>query len=346
MSGQDTRASASRIKLSDVAREAGVHPGTASRALNEATRPLVNAATADRVLAVAAELGYLPNPMARGLKTSRTWTVGVVIPDLNNPLFPPIVRGIQDRLEEAGYTPLIANTDNDRERERMSVVALVNRQVDGFLSATARSEGAALGLPDSMPVVLVNRRTADGRIPFAIGDDRTGIAAAVRHLRALGHTRIAHVAGPPELSTAALRREAFIEAISAEGLDPDPGLIVEAASLVETDGAEACSRLIADGPRFTAVLAVNDLVALGCYDALEQAGLACPADISVVGFNDMPFIEHFRPPLTSVRIPHYELGSKAASLLIAMLDDADAELESAQLEARLVVRESTAPPAT
>ncbi|UJA20453.1 LacI family DNA-binding transcriptional regulator [Thermoleophilia bacterium SCSIO 60948] len=344
MSAGGAGALGSRVTLRDVAREADVHPGTASRALNEATRPLVNTETADRVLAAAERLGYFPNPMARGLKTSRTWTVGVMIPDLNNPLFPPIVRGIQDRLEAAGYTPLIANTDNDAERERMSVGALVNRQVDGFLSATARFDAAALGLPESMPVVLVNRRTADERIPFAIGDDHQGIALAVRHLRELGHERIAHIAGPEQLSTAAMRREAFVEAIAAEGLEADPALIAETPALVESDGAAACERLLADGPEFTAVIAVNDLVALGCYDALERRGMSCPGDVSVVGFNDMPFIEHFRPPLTSIRIPHYELGAEAANLLLAKLDDPEAVLESKLLEASLVIRESTAPP--
>src|ERR687890_2700491 len=122
------------VTLRDVARVAGVHPATVSRALNEETRGLVNAETARRVLKAAEELGYQPNPIARGLKTNRSYTIGVLIPDLMNPLFPPIVRGIQDRLEEAGYTPLIANTENDPERERIDFDRLRARQVDGFIT--------------------------------------------------------------------------------------------------------------------------------------------------------------------------------------------------------------------
>src|SRR5919198_949134 len=128
------------VTLRDVAKAAGVHPATASRALNAATRALVNAATAERVVKAAEELGYLPNPIARGLKTNRSYTVGVLIPDLTNPLFPPILRGIEDRLDEAGYTPLIANTDNDPERERVDWRTMRARQVDGIIAATARRD--------------------------------------------------------------------------------------------------------------------------------------------------------------------------------------------------------------
>src|SRR5215211_8632703 len=139
MGVSDLRAGAA-VTLRDVARVAGVHPATVSRALNEETRQLVNEETARRVVAAAERLGYRPNPIARGLKTSRSYTVGVLIPDLTNPLFPPIVRGIQDRLDEAAYTPLIANTDNDADRERADLEAMRARHVDGFITATARRD--------------------------------------------------------------------------------------------------------------------------------------------------------------------------------------------------------------
>src|SRR3712207_5235579 len=128
------------VTLRDVARVAGVHPATVSRALNQETRALVNRDTARRVLEAAEKLDYQPNPIARGLKTNRSYTIGVLIPDLTNPLFPPILRGIEDRLEEDGYTPLIANTDNDPERERIDWQAMRARQVDGVLAATARRD--------------------------------------------------------------------------------------------------------------------------------------------------------------------------------------------------------------
>jgi LacI family transcriptional regulator len=335
-----------RATLKDVARSAGVHPGTASRALNVETRALVNEETAQRVLAAAERLGYSPNPIARGLKTSRSYTVGVLIPDLTNPLFPPIVRGIQDRLEEAAYTSLIANTDNDVDRERADFEAMRARQVDGLITATARRDhGLPAGLEDvPLPVVLVNRRLEDGARPSVVADDRKGIALAVEHLAGLGHTRIAHLAGPQELSTGHLRYEGFIEAMKAVGPGPDPELVLFGSAFVESEGERLCNELLDRDLGATAIVAGNDLMALGCYDAFVARGVECPEEISVVGYNDMPFAAWFSPPLTTVKLPHYEIGVRAAELLLDQLRDPMAEPVQVMLDPGLVVRGSTAPP--
>jgi LacI family transcriptional regulator len=343
----DRARAGSSVTLRDVARRAAVHPGTVSRALNTETRALVNEETARRVIKAAEELGYKPNPMARGLKTNRSYTVGVLIPDLTNPLFPPIVRGIEDRLGEAGYTSLIANTENDPERERADVLALRTRQVDGFIAATARhdhellAEMAAAG----ERVVLVNRRLADGSLPAVTGDDREGMRLAVEHITALGHTRVAHLGGPQELSTGNQRYNGFLDAMRAAGATPDPVLVRFGGAFTEAEGARICRELLDDGPAFTAILAGNDLMALGCYDVLEERGLRCPADVSVIGFNDMRFANRFNPPLTTIRLPHYEIGVAAADLLLERLQDATTEARQLMLEPMLVVRASTAPPA-
>src|SRR5918992_138615 len=214
-----------RVTLRDVARLADVHPGTASRALNEQTRSLVNDETARRVLEAAEQLGYRPNPIARGLKTNRSYTIGVLIPDLTNPLFPPIVRGIQDKLEAAGYTPLIANTDNDPERERNDFDAMRARQVDGVIAATARIEPADELLGSGLPVVYALRRHEDGDAPSATADDRRGCELAVEHLVGLGHTRIAHLGGPIGVSTGRDRHKGFMAAMERAGLEVDPALV-------------------------------------------------------------------------------------------------------------------------
>jgi LacI family transcriptional regulator len=337
-----------RATLKDVARRAGVHPGTASRALNAETRQLVNAETAERVLAAAATLGYRPNPIARGLKTSRSYTVGVLIPDLTNPLFPPIVRGIQDRLEEAAYTPLIVNTDNDADRERADVEAMRARQVDGLITATARRDhGLPPGLEDvELPVVLVNRRLEDGARPAVVGDDLKGTRLAVEHLISLGHRRIAHLAGPQELSTGHLRLEGFLEAVKVAGIEPDPEFVLVGDAFIESEGERLCNELLDRDLGVTAIVAGNDLMALGCYDAFVAREIACPREISVVGFNDMPFAGWFNPPLTTIRIPHYEIGARAAELLLDQLRDPEVEPAQVLLEPELIVRESTAPPPT
>jgi LacI family transcriptional regulator len=335
----------SRATLRDVADRAGVHPGTASRALNAETRGLVNGNTAQRVLDAAEELGYRPNPIARGLKTNRSYTVGVLIPDITNPLFPPMVRGIEDRLGDGGYTALIANTDNDPDREQRDWEAMRDRQVDGIITATARHQDAVIDdmLASNVGLVLVNRRLEGEPIAAAVADDRRGIELAVDHLIELGHNRIAHVAGPLDLSTGRDRHDAFIGVMNNAGLEPD--LIEVADYFTEAPGAKACAALLDRGTPFTAIVAGNDLIALGCYDVLAERGIACPDEMSVVGFNDMPFADRFHPPLTTVRIHHYAIGATAGELLLEQLTDPDAEPRQVLLEPALVVRGSTAPPA-
>jgi LacI family transcriptional regulator len=332
------------VTLREVAAEAGVHTGTASRALNESTRGFVNAATAERVMRAASRLGYRPNSIARGLKTNRSYTIGVVVPDLRNPLFPPIARGIEERLEPAGYTSLLANTDNDPEREKLSFDALRARQVDGFITAGARREHPLLHeIAETAPVVLVNRRTDAHAFDSAVGDDQGGARAAVEHLAHLGHRKLAHLA-MRTVSTGEQRYLGFLDATADLGLEVDPALIPEARTYSEAEGARCTREIIASGHEFTAVVAGNDLMALGCIDALREAGLDCPGDVSVVGFNDMDWSERFNPPLTTVRLPHRELGEEAARLLLERLADPDLPPREVVLPTELVVRGSTAPP--
>ena len=334
------------VTIRDVARLAQVHPGTVSRALNEQTRSLVNPETAERVIRAAEELGYQPNRIARGLKTNRSFTVGVLIPDLTNPLFPPIMRGLEDRLADAGYTLLTVNTDNDPERERNHMAVLRARQVDGLIAATARLDGELLArvAADGIPVVLVNRSLEDGSLPAVTVDDQRGIALAVEHIASLGHERIGHVAGPQNLSTGHRRRLGFIEAIKDAGLEAPASRISVSNAFTESEGARTCEELLGHEPRLTAIVAANDRLAIGCYDVLEAHGLRCPDDVSIVGFNDMPFVDRLRPPLTTVRVPQREIGLVAADLLLEQLADGARDSREILLEPALIVRGSTAPP--
>jgi LacI family transcriptional regulator len=333
--------------LQDVADTAQVHRATASRALNPATRHLVNAETAERVERAARSLGYRPNPIARSLKTARSASIGLVIPDLTNPLFPPIARGVEDVLGAVGYNAWIVNTDNDPAREAAAVESMRTRSVEGFVFATARLAHPLLeGLVAAgTRMVLVNRRLARPDISSVTPDDATGVALAVHHLVELGHERIAHLAGPQDLSTGLNRARAFRQALQDHGLPAPPELVKVCPSWTEAAGAQALIELIDAGAEFTAVLAGNDLLALGCYDALGERGLSCPGDLSVVGFNDMPFIDKLSPPLTTVRIPHYELGAEAARLLLADLHEPQRHPRTVLLPLSLVVRGSTAAPA-
>ncbi len=335
----------SPVTLRDVAARAGVHPATASRALNPETRLLVREDTAQRVLDAAERLGYHPNPVARSLRTRRSHTVGVLIPDLTNPLFPPIVRGLEDRLAAAGYVALIGNTDGDGERERLIFEQMRARHVDGMALATAHlsdpllAEAARAGLP----VVLMNRMAQDHSLPSVSVDNERGMRMAVAHLAAEGHRRIAHIAGPQELSTGLNRYRGFMAAMDAHGLEVDPGLIVVAKAFSIEEGLRCTRALLERRNGCTAVAAGNDMLAVGCFAALEEAGLSCPADLSVVGFNDMPFIDRLRPPLTTIRFPHYQVGTEAAQLLLERIGGHGGPVKVLYLAPELVVRGSTAP---
>lgn len=333
-----------RVTIRDVAERVGVHPSTVSRVLNPATRGRITAEIVSRVTAAATDLGYRPNRTAQGLRTSRTRTVGVVIPDITNPLFPPIIRGIEDALGAAGYTAILGNTDNIAARERDVVTTMWSRQVDGLILATARRNDPIVAecLEERIPVVLVNRSSDAVGVSSIVNDDALGIASAVRHLKSLGHRRIAHLAGPRKLSTGAVRRHGFVEAMRAEKLALDAALIVETSAFSEDEGLRAAAGLIAGGHDFTAIVAANDLLALGAYEALAEAGLACPGDVSVTGFNDMPFVDRVAPPLTTVRIPQYEMGREAARRLIELIETPGSPPRSTVLSPELVVRGSTA----
>lgn len=333
------------VTLRDVAERAEVHPSTASRALNVRTRDLVNPATVDRVLGVAERLGYQPNSLARGLKMSRTFTIGMLIPDLTNPLFPPIVRGIEDRLLDAGYTVVLANTDNDPEKERAVIDGMSRRRVDGLILATARRQYPILDdiLATETPVVLINRTADHPPVPSVTGDDHAGVGMAVRHLLALDHTRIAHVAGTQSVTTGLARYQSFVSWMQSARVELDPRLVVFADWFQEAAGAAACEELLERDADFSAIVAANDLIALGCYDALKARGIRIPDDVSVVGYNDIPFSDKFDPPLTTIRIPHYQIGVKAAELILQSVDDPEVTPVALRLSPTLVERASTAP---
>lgn len=318
--------------------------GTASRALNPETRMLVNEATALRVNAAAEKLGYQPNPLARGLKTNRSMSIGVVIPDLTNALFPPIVRGIEDALVVHGYSPLLVNTDNDAERESMLVGALRRRQVDGLVFATARLEHPTIArlASEHVPIVLVNRWLNTPELPTVTSDAAEGVELGLQHLVDLGHTEIAHLAGPQWTSTGQARLAAFREGMAARGLDP--GLIAETTMWSETEGMRATGELITRHPGITAVLAGNDLLALGCYDYMSWHSISCPSELSVVGFNDTPFMDKVRPGLTTIALPQYEIGVTAGRLLLNRIKHPHIAPVRIVLPVSLTVRGSTAPP--
>lgn len=337
---------ATRVNLKRLADAVGVHPSTVSRALDPAKRHLVADEVAERIVQVARDLGYRPNPVAASLRTRRSRLVGVLVPDITNPVFSPIVSGIAAVLGAEGYSTLVADAGQDPAQRLVLIDELIARQVDGLVMATVSRDDPSLDhcLAHGVPVVLVNRADDRERASAVVSDDMAGMHLAVAHLAGLGHRAIGHLAGPAQLSTGHLRRAGFERAMASQGLPVPPGAIVEAASYDRDEGRRATLALLKAAPGLTAIAASNDLLALGAYQALASLGKSCPADVSVVGHNDMPLVDMVHPPLTTVRIGPRDMGCQAAKLLIERMSGGGAPVRRVALEPQLVVRASTAAP--
>lgn len=332
--------------IQDVARHLGVNASTVSRALNPKTRGMIKPVTAERVLEAAEELDYRPNRMAYALKMKQSRTIGILVPDLMNPVFPPMIRGIEGPLEEAGYTPIIANTDNDDRRKQEAVDSFRSQFVDGLIMAaiSLKDPVVEMCLKQNVPLVTINRTVAGGVANSVINDERYGVHAAFDHLVELGHRQIAHVAGPLTLSTGEVRHQAFKESVNRHGLGTGDELIAHTSSFTEEEGRRAFLSLIDSDLDFTAVIAGNDLIALGCLDALEERRLKCPGDMSVIGYNNMPLIDRIMPPLTTVGVPLYEMGEQAARCILEQIETPDMSVKTIVLKPELLIRDSTSAP--
>lgn len=317
-----------RPTLKDIARETGVHVSTVSRALDPQKRSSLTEEIVVKIRQAADRLGYRPNRIAFSLRKQKSMTVGVMIPDITNMIFPPIVRGIESVMEPLGYASIIVNTDGDSDRERRLTETLQERGVDGIIhTAVLRSdpnivEAARQGLP----VVTLNRKVEEAEIPYVVNDEEAGIRMIFDHLHDHGHRRIAHLAGPRDLSTGLLRREAFCSVARDYGFSADALVIEEACRFEEEEGRRCAKEILSRSPETTAILCANDRLALGAMDYCTRNGHPCPDKISITGFNDMPFLDLIPPGLTTVRIEQFDAGATAARLLVQMIDGCDGKV--------------------
>lgn len=333
-----------KVRLVDVAREAGVHAGTASRALNPAARDEVSRQTVRRVERAARKLGYTPNTVARGLRTSRSFVIALVVPDITNPLFPYIIRGAEQILAESGYTLVLTDTNNDPTTERSQVAAMRARGVDGFIVATARWKDPVLDelAEAEVPTVLVNRRNDASRFPYIGADDKHGIQMCVDHLKQLGHRSILHIAGPSNTSTGRERTAAFRQAMRTQRLPS--ARTIECESFTEQAGATVVNTALERGTTFTAIVAANDLLAIGAQEALADHGINCPHDVSITGYNDVDFMRRLTPAFTTVRVPLNKMGVLAARTLLAWIaGDVPEPSTQILLPVEFMLRGTTAP---
>jgi DNA-binding LacI/PurR family transcriptional regulator len=330
-------------RLIDVARAAGVHVSTASRVINRTGTLVIRPATRQRILDVAEQLQYRPNAIARGLKTATAGAVGLLVPSLRNPVLSDIIRAAFDRAWERGYVVLLAEDGGDSTAVSAYERLVGEGRIDGVLVASARPGNPLLErfAGDFVPCVFVNRRHPGSGRNVSMREEDAGRIAA-QHLLKLGHRRLGHLAGPPDLDTASRRREGFVEAATEAGAD----VVVESAPFEERGGFEAMRRLLGERSRPTGVFVSNINQAVGAMAGARAARRHVPTDLSLVGYDDDPVGEYLEAPLTVVAMPLEELGAAAVDSLIDQIEGAEPRDIVIDTPPRLVVRASTAPPCT
>jgi LacI family transcriptional regulator len=329
--------------LHDVARVAGVSIATVSATINQAA--YVSPALQERVRKAVAEVGYHPDAIARSLKTRTTKTLGLIISDISNPFFTSLIRGVEDAASARGYTLILCNTDERLEKERAYVHLLRSRRVDGVIMAPV---GGAEDYVDfqtvvGAPVVFIDRRVP-ARADVVVVDNALGAREVVRYLLGLGHRRIGVITGLPKISTSEERLAGYQDTLREAGLHSDSALLKVGYSRLE-GGYQAALELLALQDPPSAIFATNNLMAIGLMRAVAERGLHCPRDISVACFDDFEWASVFHPRLTTVAQPTYEMGSKAAELLLTRLNESSiAEPQTCVLTPTLVIRDSCAAP--
>ena len=326
--------------IADVARLAGVSTGTVSNVLGNGA--MVRPETRNRVLAAIAQLNYSPNRIAQSLTRQRTDVIGMLVPDVTNPFFSELLLGAEVQLEAAGYAVVFGNSRDSDGTQVRYLNSFRERRVDGLIVVLSPDpDGAALeDVASDIPVVLADRSLPGWAGDQVIGDDDKGMEMAITHLVALGHRDVALINGDPRLSTAQRRLRGFEASLRAHGLAP---MAITSGSFTLDSGLAQAKLLFEGSRRPTAVCAGNDLLALAACTAFAEMGIRVPADVSIVGYDDISYARLVAPRLTTVRQPAQEMGAMAARLLIERLNQGSREGRTVVVQPELVVRGSTAP---
>jgi LacI family transcriptional regulator len=330
------------LNIELVARKAGVSTATVSRAMNglDCVRP----ETAKRVWEAVRALQYYPNAHARTLGSGRSRTLGLIISDICNPFFPDLVKSFEAVAMERGYEALLTNTNYDPKRMKSCVRRMLERRVEGVAIMTSEMDKEMLEELSSrgVPVVFLDAGKVENRISNIRVRYSQGIGEALDHLYALGHRRIGFLSGPSNLGSARTRRSAFLKGIRKHGIAEEPELVQEGVHRIE-GGEAATERLLALARPPSALLASNDLMAIGAMRAIGRHGLRVPEDVSVVGFDDIELGQLTVPALTTIRLSRSELGEKAFRALFRVLESEKEKGAEYTVETHLVIRQSTGP---
>ena len=327
--------------ISDVAKRAGVSTMTVSRVVNHSG--YISQETQERVEKAIAELGYVPNALARSLRFKKTKTIALVVSDITNPLFTTIARGVEDAASENGFSVIYCNTDESPHEESEYLYTLLAKQVDGILLVPARSSRESITFLQERkePVVVLDRRVSGVKVDTVRCDSIDGAYQLTRHLLDLGHRRIAVISGPAEASTAADRVAGYRQALDEAGVEIDPQLICF-GQFVQASGYQMVQQVLSVTPRPTAIFAANNFISIGAYHALRDAGLRIPEDVSLVTFDDLPASLVLEPFLTVADQPAYDMGHKGTELLLARLaGEGPSDPQDIILPVRIIVRKSS-----
>jgi LacI family transcriptional regulator len=308
-----------RVTIADVAREVGVSLMTVSRVVNH--KDGVSPATRQQVLDAIERLGYRPSGIARSLATQQTGTLGLVVPDVANPFFSDVARGVEHVAYAENYNVFLCHTEEDPMRELTVLESLEEKRVDGLVLCSSRLDDGALqeALARYPAVVLVNRRLEGNGVGTVLVDDVMGGQLAAKHLLDRGHQAIGFLVGPPDSRSGHRRVQGYRAVLAATGLSCAPACMHNCSPTVES-GRQATQELLTAYPELTALLCYNDLVAVGALRACVELGRQVPDDLAIVGFDDIPLAALVTPPLTTCRAPRYELGVQAMQLLLAQIE--------------------------
>lgn len=338
------------ITIKDIARAAGVSHPTVSRALND--HPAISKATSERIKKLAAEMGYIPNAAARGLKTNRTKALGVIISQIDDPFWSEVLNGVDSVLHPAGYSLFIAATHREKEREKQVVQAMMQRGVDGviLLAPQFGADQSHIFWTYGFPMAMVNNEGAAECEYIIYNDDDYGIRLILKHLIELGHKKIAYLGNKMGGLTNTNRQAGFIEELKSAGLEVRQEFIYQASAGNPFGGREGALYFMGLAEKPTAIVCYSDYVAVGVYNVLVEKKLHIPRDISVTGFDNINIAAYLTPPLTTLHQFKYELGVGAAKMMLEVLEKRHLKTEQTQkqqkvsIKGTLFIRSSTAPP--
>jgi LacI family transcriptional regulator len=328
------------VTIKDVAREAGVSIATVSRILNGSG--VVSEKLMEKVQSAVEATGYQPNAVARALKIKESKSIGLIIPDIENPFFPALVRGVEDTARKYDYSVILCNSDGYAAEEKRYIRFLHSKQVDGivFTGGIDSDENLSLLSDLAIPVVTLDRQSKLVKVSSVGADNYYGATLAVEHLIQQGARKIAFLGGAARLSVAAERFQGYQDVLKKQGISLSDDLILHGEFTFDS-GYQNTMRLLKQQKEFDAVFAANDLIAFGVIECLAEQGIQVPQEVIVAGYDDIRMAGWYKPSLTTVRQPVYKMGQKTVEMLLALLSNPESEVQAERFRPELIIRNST-----